>query len=66
MQGSIQPQAIQPILITVEEAAKMLSLGRTTVYQLIERENLPVHRFNSSVRISPQELEQWLKERQAE
>jgi excisionase family DNA binding protein len=55
--------AIQPILVTVEEAAKLLSLGRTTMYQLIDKEDVPVHRFKSSIRINPEELEQWLKKR---
>jgi excisionase family DNA binding protein len=52
-----------PLLITVEEAAKILSLSRTMVYELISRESLPVHRFNSAVRISPTELQTWLNER---
>jgi excisionase family DNA binding protein len=54
-----------PLLITVEEAAKILSLSRTMVYELINREGLPVHRFNSAVRISPIELKTWLDERKA-
>lgn len=61
-----RPESIvQPILVTVEEAAKLLSLGRTTIYHMIEKEDLPVHRFKSAIRINPDELEQWLKERQA-
>jgi hypothetical protein len=35
------------------------------VYELINREGLPVHRFNSAVRISPIELKTWLDERKA-
>ncbi|MBA2392054.1 MAG: helix-turn-helix domain-containing protein [Ktedonobacteraceae bacterium] len=54
---------IHPFLITVEEAARLLSLSRTMVYELINRENLPVHRFNSAVRINPTELQMWLNER---
>jgi excisionase family DNA binding protein len=52
-----------PFLITVEEAAKLLSLSRTMVYELINRESLPVHRFNTAVRINPAELQIWLNER---
>jgi excisionase family DNA binding protein len=54
---------IQQILITVEEAARILSLSRTMVYDLINRERLPVHRFNTAVRINPTELQAWLNER---
>lgn len=54
------------LLIKVEEAAKLLNLSRTMVYELIRIQGLPVHRFYSAVRISPSELEQWLKERQRE
>jgi excisionase family DNA binding protein len=53
----------QPLLITVEEAARILSLSRTMVYDLINREGLPVHRFNTAVRINPTELQDWLNER---
>lgn len=52
-----------PLLITVEEAARLLSLSRTMVYELIHREGLPVHRFNTAVRINPAELQTWLNER---
>jgi excisionase family DNA binding protein len=54
---------IQQLLITVEEAARILSLSRTMVYDLINREGLPVHRFNTAVRINPTELQTWLHER---
>jgi excisionase family DNA binding protein len=54
---------IHPLLITVEEAAKLLSLSRTMVYELINRERLPVHRFHTAVRINPAELQIWLNER---
>ena len=54
---------IHPFLITVEEAAKLLSLSRTMVYELINREGLPIHRFHSAIRVNPTELQDWLKER---
>jgi excisionase family DNA binding protein len=54
---------IQQILITVEEAARILSLSRTMVYDLINRERLPVHRFNTAVRINPTEFQAWINER---
>jgi excisionase family DNA binding protein len=52
-----------PFLITVEEAARLLSLSRTMMYELINREGLPVHRFHSAIRVNPIELQDWLNER---
>ena len=54
---------IQPLLITVEEAARILSLSRTMVYELINGEGLPVHRFHTAIRVNPAELQIWLNER---
>jgi excisionase family DNA binding protein len=54
---------IHPFLITVEEAARLLSLSRTMVYELINGEGLPVHRFKSAIRVNPTELQDWLNER---
>jgi excisionase family DNA binding protein len=54
---------IQPLLITVEEAARILSLSRTMIYELINCEGLPVHRFHTAIRVNPAELQIWLNER---
>jgi excisionase family DNA binding protein len=54
---------IHPFLITIEEAARLLSLSRTMVYELINCEGLPVHRFKSAIRVNPTELQDWLNER---
>jgi excisionase family DNA binding protein len=53
----------EPLLITVEEAAKLLRLGQTKVYELIGREGLPVVRFGRAVRVDPADLRHWLEER---
>jgi excisionase family DNA binding protein len=53
----------QPLLLTITQAAKMLNLGRTKVYELIYKEHLPIHKFGRATRISPIELQQWLQER---
>ncbi len=54
----------QPLLITIPEVAKRLNLGKTKVYELIWKENLPVQKFGRAVRVSPTELQQWLEERE--
>jgi excisionase family DNA binding protein len=53
----------QPLLITVEEAAQMLSMGRTKLYDLIRYEGFPVVRFGKMVRIRPSDLHEWLEKR---
>ena len=54
------PAAMQPLLITVEEAMHMLRIGRTMIYHLINCEGLPVHRFGRRTLIDPDELKAWL------
>ncbi len=52
-----------PLLLTIAQVATILNLGRTKVYELIDKENLPIHKFGRATRISPTELQQWLQER---
>jgi excisionase family DNA binding protein len=63
MQETTQSTA-QPLLLTISEAAKMLSLGRTKVYELIATEGLPVVRFGRAIRVSPTSLQRWLQQRE--
>ena len=63
MQEAMQ-NTIQPLLLTISEVAKMLSLGRTKVYELIATEGLPVVRFGRAIRVSPTSLQQWLQRRE--
>jgi excisionase family DNA binding protein len=63
MQETIQDT--QPLLVTVSQVAKMLSLSRTMIYKLIDMEDLPVVRFGRAVRVSPRSLQQWLERRQS-
>jgi excisionase family DNA binding protein len=51
------------VLLTIPQVAKALNLGRTKVYELIWKENLPVQRFGRAVRISREDLLSWLEER---
>ncbi|GHO65055.1 hypothetical protein KSD_47780 [Ktedonobacter sp. SOSP1-85] len=53
------------LLLTISQVARVLNLGRTKVYELIEKENLPVQRFGRAIRVSQEDLVLWLKERQA-
>jgi excisionase family DNA binding protein len=41
-----------PLLLKIPEAARLLGIGRTTLYQLVARGEVPVLRIGRSVRIS--------------
>ncbi|MDP9370105.1 MAG: helix-turn-helix domain-containing protein [Chloroflexota bacterium] len=53
----------QPLLLRAEEAAKILSLGRSTIFQMLASGELPVVRIGRSVRIPRSELEIWIRAR---
>ena len=58
-------EALQPLLLNVPQVAKLLSLSRTKVYELIATEGLPVLKFGRAVRVSFKALQQWLDRRQS-
>ncbi len=63
--GQPQPHqdllASDPLLLTPEEAAKVLRVGRTTIYALMKAGDLqPVH-IGRSCRISRAELERYVR-----
>ena len=60
----IKQDTVQPLLLTVSQVAKMLSLGRTKVYELIATEELPVVRFGKAMRVSPVSLKRWIESRE--
>jgi excisionase family DNA binding protein len=63
MQETTQ-DSIQPLLLTVSQVAKMLSLGRTKVYELIATEGLPVVHFGRAKRVSKESLQRWIESRE--
>lgn len=56
----------KPLLLTIPQVMKMLRLGRTMIYQLIDKEGLPVLHFGRAVRISYASLQEWIKQREAQ
>ena len=54
---------LQPLLLSIPEAASVLRLSRTKVYELIDEEGLPVKRFGRAVRVSVIALQEWLEQR---
>lgn len=60
MEHAPQPAGTS-LLITVEDAAKLLKIGKTKMYELIRNEGLPVVRFGKTVRIDVNDLQAWLE-----
>lgn len=50
-------------LLTAEEVARLLKLGKSTVYQMCKRHELPFISINHSIRIPASSLKKWLEER---
>ena len=54
------------ILLSINEAAGRVSLGRTKLYQLIARGEIPTVRIGRAVRIPTHALEEWASRQMTE
>jgi excisionase family DNA binding protein len=63
--GIRRHSAGEPWLLTVEEASRLLGLGRTRTWELIWNGDLPVVRTGRSVRIPRDDLQRWVDARVA-
>ena len=52
---------VRPWLVSVEEAAGLLGIGRTTLYELIRRGDVRPIRIGRCVRIPRRELEEFVE-----
>jgi len=52
-----------PLLLRAEEAAQLLSLGRSTIFQMLATGELPAVRVGRAVRVPRAALERWVRER---
>jgi excisionase family DNA binding protein len=50
----------EPLLVTVEEAARLLSVSRSTVFELMDRRSLPSLKIGRSRRIRMADLERFV------
>ena len=55
-----QTVAIEPLLVRVEEAARLLSLSRSTIYEMLDRGELPSVRCGAARRIPLAALRAWV------
>jgi len=47
--------------LTLEEAAKYLKMGKSTLYDLARKGNIPAHKMGREWRFDAAELDEWLK-----
>ncbi len=55
--------AVSPgkLLLTLEETAQLLSLGKSTVYELVARKELPAVKRGKSLRFARQDIEAYVE-----
>ncbi len=61
--ASHETATVTPLLLTIPQVMQCMGLGRNKVYDLIQKEGLPVLRFGRAVRVSYVELQKWLERR---
>lgn len=47
--------------LTIQEAAKYLKMGKSTVYKLVAEGRLPAHKAGREWRFDAAEIDEWLK-----
>lgn len=61
--ASVKPSdagALRPLLVSIEGAAEILAIGRTSVYQLVWNEELEPIRIGRCLRFPVEQLEQFV------
>ena len=54
-------QVVEPRLLTFEQAAEYLAVGRTTIYKLVGRGEIPEVKIGRCSRVLPEDLEAYIK-----
>jgi len=63
IQASQSKLVLQPLLLDMEQAMEVLSLGKSKIYELVETGGLPILRLGKSIRFPYKALEQWIEQR---
>ncbi|WP_229120014.1 helix-turn-helix domain-containing protein [Enemella evansiae] len=59
--GTLASDPRQPLLLTVNEAAEALGVGRSTVYDMVARDELPAVTLGKSMRIRRADIERYVE-----
>ncbi len=65
-QAASQPEGWLPacsarLLLTIDETAELLSLGKSTIYELVARKELPAVKRGKSLRFARQDIEAYVE-----
>ena len=55
---------MEKLLLKPSEAARVLGIGRSLIYELIARKEIPSIRLGRCIRIPSESLHQWLKDKE--
>jgi len=55
---------MEKMLLKLSEVTQILGIGRSLVYELVARGELPSVRIGRCIRVSSESLERWVKERE--
>ena len=55
---------MEKLLLKPSEVAQVLGIGRSLIYELIARKEIPSIRLGRCIRISSESLERWLKDQE--
>jgi len=61
--GPVPPQPEDRLLLNATEVARLLGLGRSTIFSLLAAGELPAIRIGRSVRVPRAALERWIEDR---
>jgi excisionase family DNA binding protein len=56
----------EPELLRVTEAAQLLAIGRSKMYEMAEKGEVPVVRIGTAVRIPRKKLLEWIEQQMIE
>ena len=57
---------MEKLLLKPAEVTKILGIGRSMVYDLIARKEIPSIRLGRSIRIPSESLQRWLKDKESQ
>ena len=55
---------MEKLLLNPSEVTKILGIGRSLVYELIARKEIPSVRIGRCIRVPSESLQQWLKDQE--